>query len=200
MSRESGLRELTDEGLLARACTRSSGEDARAAASELLGRYSGRVYAWCYRMVGNRERALELAQEVLLSAWNGLESFAGRSAFGSWLFVVARNRCLSELRRPPLLQDEETEPDALASEEPAQDLRFEREQDQERLLGLVRRCLDRTEQEAIWLRCYEGMPVDEITRVLKVSEASGARAVLQRARRKLRAAMQTGLAGSGGIA
>jgi RNA polymerase sigma-70 factor (ECF subfamily) len=149
-------------------------------------------------MVGERERALELAQEVLLNAWRNLESFGGRSAFGSWLFVIARNRCLTELRRPPLLHDEETDPDSLASGETAHDLRFEREQDEDRLLDLVRSCLDPTEQEAIWLRCYEGMPVDEITRVLRVTENTGARAVLQRARRKLRLALEARSAGSGG--
>jgi DNA-directed RNA polymerase specialized sigma24 family protein len=45
------------------------------------------------------------------------------------------------------------------------------------------------EQEALWLRCVERMPVDEITRVLGIEGSTGARAVLQSARRKLRAVL-----------
>jgi DNA-directed RNA polymerase specialized sigma24 family protein len=41
----------------------------------------------------------------------------------------------------------------------------------------------------LWLRCFEKVPVDEITRMLGITEASGARGVLQRARRRLRAAL-----------
>ena len=56
------------------------------------------------------------------------------------------------------------------------------------LCGCIRDELEPQEQEALWLRCFEGLSVDAITEVLAVREASGARAVLQRARRKLRAA------------
>jgi DNA-directed RNA polymerase specialized sigma24 family protein len=50
--------------------------------------------------------------------------------------------------------------------------------------------LEPQEQQAIWLRCVERMPVDDVTRILGVDGSSGARAVLQRARRKLRAAIE----------
>jgi DNA-directed RNA polymerase specialized sigma24 family protein len=63
------------------------------------------------------------------------------------------------------------------------------------MLDLVRRHLDPLEREAIWLRCYEGMPVEEITGLLGIDTASGARGILQRARRKLRAALAASQAG-----
>jgi len=47
----------------------------------------------------------------------------------------------------------------------------------------------RLAREALWLRCFEHMPVDEIGRVMRLENASGARGLLQRARRKLRAAL-----------
>ena len=62
-------------------------------------------------------------------------------------------------------------------------------EDEERALALFREVLDPDEQTALWLRCYERMPVDEITRVLKLDSRSGARGLLQTARRKLRAAL-----------
>ena len=48
---------------------------------------------------------------------------------------------------------------------------------------------DAREQEAIYLRCFERLPVDEITSLLSITGASGARGLLQSARRKLRAAL-----------
>lgn len=66
---------------------------------------------------------------------------------------------------------------------------FEERLDEEELLNLIRSHLDAQEQEAVWLRCIEGLPVDEITRMLDLGTASGARGLLQRARRKLRSAM-----------
>ena len=62
--------------------------------------------------------------------------------------------------------------------------------DEETVLGLIRNHLEPQEQEALWLRCFERMPVDAITEILGINEASGARAVLQRARRRLRAALE----------
>jgi hypothetical protein len=42
----------------------------------------------------------------------------------------------------------------------------------------------------VWLRYSERLPVDEITLLLDLDQKSGARAVLQRARRKLKAALE----------
>ena len=42
----------------------------------------------------------------------------------------------------------------------------------------------------MWLRAYEGMSVEDITRMMKLNGASGARGLLQTARRKLRAALR----------
>ena len=88
----------SDQELVALAVRERTSPAGRAAASELLGRHRGRVYIWCHRYVRDHERALDLAQDVLLSAWRSLDSFQGRSRFSSWLFSIARNRCLSAVR------------------------------------------------------------------------------------------------------
>lgn len=184
--------DLDDLGLLARAVAEPESPTGRKAASALLGRYRERVYIWCLRYTRDHEQALDMAQEVLISAYRNLDSFGGRSQFGSWIFSIARNRCLSEMRRPALLVDEESDPDDRASGSSAPDEELEDRLAEEELLELIRRCLDPVEQQALWLRCFEKMPVDEISKVLGVEEASGARGVLQRARRKLRAAITEG--------
>jgi RNA polymerase sigma factor (sigma-70 family) len=180
----------SDEKLLRLARERPGGDAARQAASDLLGRYRQRVYLWCFRYVREHERALDLAQDVLLTAFRKLDSYSGRSQFGSWLFAIARNWCLSELRRPGLLLDEEIDLDLLPATSGAPDRLLEESLGEAEILALIRDRLEPREQDALWLRCFERMPVDAITEVLSIQEASGARAVLQQARRKLRAALQ----------
>src|SRR3954469_24923396 len=53
--------------------------------------------AHCYRMLGSRQDAEDLAQEVLLRAWRGLERFEGRAALGTWIYRIATNACPDEL-------------------------------------------------------------------------------------------------------
>ena len=181
--------EITDEDLLDRFRREPNGPAGRQAAGELLARYRGRVYTWCYRVVGDHERALDLAQEVLVKAWRALPRFAGRSRFSSWLFSIARNECLTAIRPKSLRVDPNADPLVLLIEHddpPALMMNREEEQAME---ALVRDHLSPVEQEAIWLRCFERLPVPEVTRLLGLTHASGARSVLQSAREKLRAAL-----------
>ncbi len=162
----------------------------RQAASRLLTRHQDRIYAWCYRYVENHERALELAQDVMLNAYRSLPNYVHRARFSSWLFVIARNRCLRDLRRPALTQALDLDPDSLHSENPGPARRYEETHGEERLKLMIREHLDAQEQDALQLRCIEGLPLNTITAVLGIKERSGARGLLQRARRKLRAAME----------
>ena len=182
-------KEPEDLKLLGWALEHPDSDTGRHAASALLDRYRERVYIWCLRYTRDHEQALDMAQEVLISAYKNLGSFGGRSQFGSWIFSITRNRCLSEMRRPALLVDEEADPDDQLTRQAGPDRDLEDRLAEEELLELIRRCLDPVEQQALWLRCFEKMPVDEITKVMEIAEASGARGVLQRARRKLRAAL-----------
>jgi RNA polymerase sigma-70 factor (ECF subfamily) len=161
----------------------------RDAAAVLLGRYQRAVYVRALRYVRDHDRALDIAQDVLLSAFEKLGSFEGRSTFASWLFSITRNRCLNEMRRVSLFSDDGHDPDAVPDERPGPLELLEEGEGAERVLAVMRAVLDPVEQKAIWLRCYERMPIDEITRILGIDEASGARGVLQTARRKLRKAM-----------
>ena len=54
---------------------------------------------------------------------------------------------------------------------------------------LLRDTLNPVEQQAIYLRCFERLSVGDVTRILGLSNVSGARSVLQSAREKLRRAL-----------
>lgn len=65
---------------------------------EIVRAHQDRVFAFCARMLGDREEALDAAQEVFLSAWRNLSGFRGESALSTWLLRIASNRCLNRIR------------------------------------------------------------------------------------------------------
>jgi RNA polymerase sigma-70 factor (ECF subfamily) len=182
-------RSVPDEDLLRIARSAGDAEQRRAAATELVSRYRDAVYLWCFRYTGDVERALDLSQDVLTSVWQKLDTFESRARFSSWLYSVTRNRCIDASRHVSYLLDE----DAVAAapdRAPLPDRALDEEQDEEWLLETIRTELAPDEQQAIWLRCIERMGYDEVTRIMRLENASGARTVLQRARKKLRAALE----------
>jgi RNA polymerase sigma-70 factor (ECF subfamily) len=180
--------DRSDEDLLTIYRDDPDGIRGRRAAGEALSRYRGRVYQWCHRMVRHHERALDLAQDVLLKAWTSLPSFAGRSRFSSWLYAIARNECLTALRPRTLRHDPNVDPLTLMIEHADPAAVYATREQEEEIESLMREALNPVEQEAVWLRCFEGLPVPEVTRLLGLTHPSGARSVLQSAREKLRAA------------
>jgi len=181
--------EAPDEELVDRAVRDPEGVTGKRAAAELFERYSGRVYRWCYRYTRNHDEALDLAQDILFGAFAHLASFEGRSRFSWWLFSIARNRCRTAKRPASLTRDEAIELETLPDRSLGPDTWTEWKEEETALMRLVEATLDPVERGALFLRCSEGLPVEEITRLLHISGASGARAVLQSARRKLRKAL-----------
>jgi RNA polymerase sigma-70 factor (ECF subfamily) len=176
-----------DRDLLEQARSRAGTPDGAAAVAELLRRHRRAVYLWCFRYVRDHERALDMAQDVLLAAYQRMGEFQGRASFSSWLFVIARNRCFNEMRNDS--RRETVDLDSFESKETSIDEQLEREIQERRVIETASRVLDTVEQRAIWLRYSERLPVDEITVILNLDHKTGARAVLQRARRKLKAAL-----------
>lgn len=161
-------------------------EAARSEFDRLAERHAAEVYAVCRRIVRDPERAQELAQDAWVTAAERLASFEGRSRFSTWVCGIAKLHCMNAVRKREDLLSE----DGLV--DPADPLdgsvlkslsRAERQQ-------LVREAavavLDELEQEAVYLRYEEMLPREEIAQILGLTQASGARGLLQRCSRKLR--------------
>lgn len=85
---------VTDAELAARA----GGRDA-AAFEALMGRHRELMYRVCRRITCDEQDALDALQEALIISWQRIGAFEGRSAVSTWLFRVATNAAVDEVRR-----------------------------------------------------------------------------------------------------
>lgn len=84
-----------DDGELASAL--KDGDDR--AFEELVRRHQGRVYAIAYRLTGNREDALDVAQESLLKAYRRIDAWQPTGGFLPWLLRLTTNQAIDFIRR-----------------------------------------------------------------------------------------------------
>ena len=77
---------------------RVAGGDQQAFAA-LFDRYQQGVARFAFRFVGSRARAEELAQEIFVKLYRGAKSYRPTAAFKTFLFRIATNHCLNEVRR-----------------------------------------------------------------------------------------------------
>lgn len=84
---------------------------------ELVRRYQRPIFSLIYRMVRDRERAEDLAQETFVKVLNALESYRPEYKFSSWIFKIANNAAIDHLRRKELdTLSLDGAPDAVTSE------------------------------------------------------------------------------------
>lgn len=65
----------------------------------LIDRYKHMVFTLALKMVGNREDAEEVSQDVFLKAFTALKSFKGEAKFSTWLYKIAYYRSLDYLKK-----------------------------------------------------------------------------------------------------
>lgn len=181
--------ELSDQALLAHYREQADRQLAEQYVNELFRRHHAKVARWCLSFAEDRESAADLAQEVCAKAYRNIAHFKGNSKFSTWLFSIARNHCLNAVRarsNVPETQSEESIIESLpdvGSDNPHDTV--ERTQLTQIARQFINTELDDTEKRVFTLHFAEEVPLDVITRMLKLENASGAKAYLVSARRKL---------------
>jgi RNA polymerase sigma-70 factor, ECF subfamily len=80
---------------------RSQARDATAF-REIVETYASRIYGVCYAILGNRDDANDVAQEVFAAVYSSIHGFAGRSSLYAWIYRIAVNECYVLLRQKRL--------------------------------------------------------------------------------------------------
>ena len=157
----------------------------------IVAQYQRRLRAHCYRMVGSAAEADDMVQETFLRAWRGVDRFAGRSAYGTWLYRIATNVCLDALAKrsrsgaTPLSAvrgDDEAPPlEAVAPIETEPDVRAVGRETAELALLAAVQLLPPRQRAVLILRDVFGWSAIETAAFLDITEVA-ANSSLQRAR------------------
>lgn len=185
-----GWKSLKDEELIS-AYREGWGPNRDEAIEELFHRHQTRITRWCCRFTHERESAMDLAQEIFMRAFRNLDSYRGECRFSTWLYVIARNLCMSAL------QKRASEPvwtaKAITVDLPdkgATDIHaaVELKQSRAKSWRFILDTLDRTEAQVMLLHYGQELPLNTVSQMLKLTNKSGAKAYIVSAKRKLNAA------------
>jgi RNA polymerase sigma-70 factor (ECF subfamily) len=149
------FREVEDPDLI-RAAKRGKVE----AYNVLISRWEKRVFNYLLRLVGNREDAMDLSQEVFLKAYQNLGRLQDPARFGPWMFRIAHNEAFSLLRKPRRETDLES-----AGPERAKRARLEPIELSLAVAGALAG-LSEDQRETVILKIYQGFKFEEIAEVL----------------------------------
>lgn len=161
---------------------------------ELVEKYQGLVTNTCYGFVMNRDDADDLAQEVFVEAYHGLANFREDSKISTWLYRIAINKSIDEIRRKTRkkrfayltgLFGKEDQPLPIAdhnSPNPHQQM------ESEQRLAVLNSAIDKladNQATAFRLSKFEGMSGKEIAEVMD-SSISSVEALIHRAKANLK--------------
>lgn len=178
---EPELQSLSDEEL-----ARQSQGGSLPAFEELVYRYEARVYSFLVQLCASSLDARELTQDTFVRAFQAIARFDSRRAFASWLFTIARNKCIDLHRAAPPAAS------AAASELPDNDdpaVLLVRREERQNLWELARQHLPTAQFQALWLRYAEDMNIAQIAQVLRKTRTH-TKVLLFRARQSLGAKLE----------
>jgi RNA polymerase sigma factor, sigma-70 family len=67
--------------------------------SVIVSRYKDKVFSIVYRIVNNREDAEDLTQEIFIKLYKSISNFKNESEFSTWVYRIAYNTTITELRK-----------------------------------------------------------------------------------------------------
>jgi len=153
--------------------------------SHIVSAYQQMVFTVVFKIIDNREDAEDITQEIFIKVFKSLDSSKEESEFSTWLYRIAYNTALSEIRKRKIvfasfdndfsmLKDEEIDEniDNLATEE--------------RILYLEQALKTLPAEDALLITMFylDNQSIDEISRISNLSQAN-VKVKLHRIRKKL---------------
>lgn len=158
----------------------------------LVREHQDRVFDFCLRMVGDREEASDLVQEIFVSVHQNLGKFREDSKLSTWIFRISKNQCINRLkylkRRGRGRSDEygEVGEDVLSGAmgaPPTPDAALESARERARVQWAISQ-LEPDARMLVALRDIEGLSYEEIIDITELPEGT-VKSRLHRAREKL---------------
>lgn len=171
----------------------------RAEFAHLVEMYSPMIYRLGLKMLNNNQDAEDILQETFIKAYRHIGDFDGRSTISTWLYRIATNEALMQIRRkrPQVISFEAPSPNKDELQEPLQIVDWCCLPEQEFLSAESRASLDQavdqlpTSMKVVFiLRDIEGLSTKETAQVLEISETA-VKTRLSRARLRLREELST---------
>ena len=137
-----------------------------AAFEALYERHHRSVLNVAYRLLGNRDAAEDIAQEVLLKLYTSPRSYKPTAKLSTWLYRVTYNTCIDEMRRHKSISLPDDQPASRDVASPESAL------ESSELAAVVQSAiasLPEKQRMAVVLQRYEGLSYQEIAEVLKTS-------------------------------
>lgn len=162
---------MNDHPELDSLCKRAQRGEAEAA-SELIRLHYERVFAFLYRLTGNREDAEDLTQKTFARAWASLHTYQTRSTFSTWLHGIGYHLYVDSKRKRNLLESrtEEWWADCAASGPDLFEDIAERDS-AHRLYALVEQ-LEAESREVIHLHYYQDLSIQETAEILGLAAST----------------------------
>jgi RNA polymerase sigma-70 factor (ECF subfamily) len=79
--------------------------------AEIIRQYQDKVFSLIYRMLGNRQEAEDVAQDVFITVFKTIESFRGEAKFSTWLLRIAANHAKNRIKHLARRPTEGADPD-----------------------------------------------------------------------------------------
>lgn len=170
------LSQYTDSELFSMLKT----EQKEAAFGELYARISNNVFAYCMRVMADRDMAYDLFQETFLRLLQSSARIDTLENVKGYALTIARNLCLNEKKRTRNTNIEFDEEEYTPKEERSSD-----KGEMLQLIAMAVELLPHDMKEAFVLREYDGLPYNEISTVLGI-RTDAAKLRVFRARQKVR--------------
>jgi RNA polymerase sigma-70 factor, ECF subfamily len=135
----------------------------------LYNRYKHSAYVYCLKILGDADAAKDIVQGVFLKVYERRSQLLHPERFKSWLLMIARNDCLTTMRKASWTAELPEESEDTVTSLPSSAV----EKDEE--IALVARAIARLKpdmKEVVILREYENLSYKEIADVLGVAEST----------------------------